>query len=160
MTTTTHIDPMAMTRQQIVELLGFDVFESARRSEMLATMMPDWEEEDREKSIRRYARFLMLALEYRGEPIAPTRGIDMIWHIHMMSPVAYSRCCDRLFGQILDHDGGFGQTDDEMAELGAVFEVTSQRWQAFYGDSYAESSESTKCWHDCQGRCWHECKSK
>ncbi len=80
----------------------------------------------------------------------------------MLSPKAYYRDCMRLFGDILDHDGGFGKGDGEAAQLQATFEQTSRLWLEMYGEPYVATpgQQSTKCWHDCVGRCWHACSTK
>jgi hypothetical protein len=79
------------------------------------------------------------------------------------APRAYYEDCQRLFGGILDHDGGFGQEPSELPILKATFEQTAALWEAEYGEPYFACGESTdateKCWHDCQSRCWHACKN-
>lgn len=86
-----------------------------------------------------------------------------MWHLHMLSPRAYYEDCQRLFGCILDHDGGFGKEEAEIPILAASFERTALLWEQEYGEIYLDQhspgNESVKCWHDCQGRCWHDCKS-
>jgi hypothetical protein len=95
-------------------------------------------------------------------PQAPTKDIDEMWHLHMLSPKAYHRDCMRLFGDILDHDGGFGKGEGEGPQLQSCFEQTARMWQEMYGEAYitCPAQEATKCWHDCVGRCWHACSSK
>lgn len=121
-----------------------------------------WTYEDATRALDRYERFLRLAAAYPGVAQAPTRDIDEMWHLHMLSPVAYHRDCMQLFGKILDHDGGSGKEESEAQELKTTFEQTSRMWQQMYGESYVamDSQEATKCWHDCVGRCWHACSSK
>jgi len=121
-----------------------------------------WARHDAVRALDRYERFLRLAAMYPGVPHAPTRDIDEMWHLHMLSPKAYHGDCLRLFGEILDHDGGFGKGEDEEAQLQATFEQTARMWHAMYGEPYVTQAahESTNCWHDCVGRCWHACSSK
>jgi len=104
-----------------------------------------------------YEAFLSLVAEHGG-PVAPTREIDEMWHLHMLHPVAYHGDCLRLFGAILDHDGGFGKRDGELPTLQRVHERTAELWFAKYGTPYGGTA--TKCWHDCASRCWHACSSK
>jgi hypothetical protein len=141
-------------------MVSVDLLEAARRSE---TFPKDWSREKTEEALRRYERFLRLAAKHRGVPVAPTKDIDVMWHLHMLSPRAYYEDCKRLFGGILDHDGGFGQELSEIPILKATFEQTAALWEAEYGEPYVAFDESTdatvKCWHDCQGRCWHACSS-
>jgi hypothetical protein len=81
----------------------------------------------------------------------------------MLAPVAYVRDCLRLFGKILDHDGGFGKDASELPALKDAFIRTAEMWEAEYGEPYREDgqyirdAEMTDCWHDCADRCWHAC---
>ena len=93
--------------------------------------------------------------------MAPTRDIDMVWHLNMLSPVAYHRDCMAYLGRILDHDSGFGQTPEEVVILSGVFAETARRWEEAFGEPYVAGADGgTRCWHDCQDRCWHACKSE
>ena len=134
-------------------VFSVDLHEAARRSESEAS---EWVPERLDEAIQRYRKFFYLA--GLGPGVAPTRDIDMIWHLHMQAPVAYHRDCMTYIGHILDHDGGFGKTPDEAVILGEVFEQTAERWARVFGEPYVADRESgTKCWHDCKDRCWHAC---
>jgi len=120
-----------------------------------------WNQECAINAIRKYEKFLALIAKYPGIPHAPTRDIDEIWHLHMLSPKAYLNDCNKLFGEILDHDGGFGKEPEEEVVLKATFNHTAMLWEKEYGEPYTSGKDtsSTNCWHDCVGRCWHACKS-
>jgi hypothetical protein len=143
--------------EMTVQLPTFTVnlHEAARRSE---SETREWTADKLDAAIERYRKFFALAGV--GGRVAPTREIDMIWHLHMLAPVAYYNDCMAYLGRILDHDGGFGQTPDEVEVLAGVFAETAARWQDVYGEPYVpEAQGPTKCWHDCSGRCWHACSS-
>jgi hypothetical protein len=100
--------------------------------------------------------------ENPNKSIAPTRDIDTIWHLHMQSPRAYYRDCIAACGDIIDHNGGFGHSEEELPILMEVFEATSALWEQKYGDSYSQRSNSdsaTKCTRNCVSRCHNACKS-
>jgi len=141
-------------------IVSIDLMKAARRSDAFPK---DWTEERTRSAIGRYERFLRLVARYPGTPVAPTRDIDAIWHLHMLSPRAYYEDCQRLFGEVLDHDGGFGKDPVEIPILKATFEETAKLWFKAYGEPYlntdAAGAETVDCWHDCSGRCWHACKS-
>ncbi len=141
-------------------IISVDLEEAARRSDAFPK---DWNEERTRGAIAKYERFLQLAAKHPGVPVAPTREIDTIWHLHMLSPRAYYEDCQRLFGEVLDHDGGFGKEPAELPILKATFEETARLWFEAYGEPYVKDagpgSEGVDCWHDCSGRCWHACKS-
>ena len=133
-----------------------DLRDAARRSD---SELAEWSDAQLARAIDRYQRFLLLTAKDIRRPVAPTRDIDMMWHLHMLSPKAYFADCMRLFGELLDHDGGFGKGEGELPRLVAVFEETAERWQDQYGEPYVEDEAPTDCWHDCVGRCWHACAS-
>lgn len=143
--------------------ISVDLMASSYRSD---DFPQDWPCEQRQRSLRRYVRWLQLKQRHPSRPMAPTRDIDLFWHLHMLSPVAYHRDCMRLFGQVLDHDGGFGKADGELDVLKAVFLATGRLWEQTYGEPYGEDGAPAEdqiprnCWHDCVQRCWHACASK
>lgn len=143
--------------------LGVDLLRASHRSD---DFPQEWTQAQRERSLERYLRWLALKQQHPTARLAPTRDIDLFWHLHMLSPVAYHRDCQRLFGRLLDHDGGFGKGEGELEQLGVVFTETTRLWERAYNEPYGEDGRwasevgPTKCWHDCSGRCWHACSSK
>jgi len=143
------------------DLVSVDLLAASYRSD---SFPQDWSRERREHGFARYEKWLRLKQRNPGLRFAPTHDIDLFWHLHMLSPVAYHRDCLRNFGRILDHDGGFGKGEGELALLQRVFERTAQLWEAEYGQPYPDDGaragdpQVTSCWHDCQDRCWHACK--
>lgn len=141
-------------------IISVDLFRSAKRS---PTFPKEWTDEEIRRELGRYEKFLTLAQRYPGQPLAPTKNIDELWHLHMMHPRVYYEDCMRLFGDILDHDGGFGADANELPELQETFGKTAELWEKEFGEPYVSKKDDprmTNCWHDCQGRCWHDCKSK
>lgn len=137
--------------------VSLDLAAQVRRANLVP---PDWSDEHLRSEVTRYLKFLLLAQLHPGVALAPTKDIDVIWHAHMLAPRAYARDCQRLFGDVLDHDGGFGSTPEELPILKQVFQQTAELWQQTYGEPYVEGARDprvTNCWHDCQGRCWHAC---
>ncbi|MDE0256745.1 MAG: glycine-rich domain-containing protein-like, partial [Rhodospirillaceae bacterium] len=85
-------DDMATESDKLAELPVFsvDLREAARRSE---SEVSEWVPERLDQAIQRYRKFFHLASLDPG--VAPTREIDMIWHLHMQAPVAYYNDCIR-----------------------------------------------------------------
>lgn len=138
-------------------VISVDLLQAASRSE---SFPKDWTPERTRQAVADYEKFLRLAAENPGKPLAPTRDIDEFWHLHMLHPQAYYEDCQRLFGKILDHDGGFGKDPKELPILAMHFEQTASLWQQAYGEAYTgPDGGATKCWHNCQSRCHHACKS-
>jgi hypothetical protein len=136
-----------------IPCISIDLVRAALRSEEFRGVA----RETLELDARNYARFLMLAAVHPNTALAPTRAIDRMWHLHMLHPRAYVADCMRIFGDILDHDGGFGASSDEAPILARVFERTELLWRAAFGDSYR--GEATKCTRNCVSRCRRACKT-
>lgn len=141
-------------------LVSVDLVRASYRSD---DFPQDWTENQRQRSQQRYERWLRLKQMYPRQRLAPTRDIDLFWHLHMLAPVAYHRDCMRNFGRLMDHDGGFGKGEGEASRLREVFLATGALWEQVYGEPYGEDGRwirelsATNCWHDCQDRCWHAC---
>jgi len=108
------------------------------------------------RSETRYRRFLALILKYPEELLAPARDIDEIWHLHMLHPRAYAEDSLRIFGSILDHDGGFGKANaEELAVLESVFARTAALWQEEFNEEYVgdSSEEMVRCIRACRVAC-------
>lgn len=108
----------------------------------------------------RYLKFLRLAAKYPNQPVAPTRDIDYMWHLHMLHPRAYYEDCQRLFGEILDHDAGFGAEPDELPILKQFFDETASLWQHEYGEPYIPEPGAPgmlACWGP---RCTKRCRRR
>lgn len=146
----------------MAQLITVDLKDRATRSENIPE---DWTEEKIDAAIERYEKFFRLAAKHSEKSIAPTRDIDEIWHLHMLSPVAYYRDCISIMGEILDHDGGFGAVPEELSQLEETFVNTSKLWEEEYGTPYVEDPEAQldedmkKCWNNCVSRCHNACKS-
>lgn len=108
----------------------------------------------------RYAKWLALCQLHPTAPLAPARDIDEMWHLHMLSPKAYYRDCLANFGDLLDHDGGFGSEADEEPVLLMIFQRTALMWEDAYGEPYTDSgARPVKCTRNCVSRCTRACKS-
>uniref|UniRef100_UPI003F494439 glycine-rich domain-containing protein n=1 Tax=Cupriavidus necator TaxID=106590 RepID=UPI003F494439 len=147
------------TTHQAIRPVSIDLLRAWQRSDK---KIPEWTLENAAMAADRYERFLLLVAARPGQPYAPTRDIDEMWHLHMLSPKAYYDDCVRVFGEVLDHDGGFGKEAEEEVVLKEVFETTAKLWQEHYGEPYVtdRTDAMTNCWHDCVGRCWHACSKK
>ena len=81
-----------------------------------------------DRAITRYGQFLDLARRDPGATLVPTLDIDLIWHVHMLSPRDYRDDCEQMLGRLLTHDD---QKSDK--ELAGAFEATSEMWAAAHG---------------------------
>lgn len=138
----------------MIETISVNLVDAALRSDELSAIP----RAELESDVVDYERFLLLVKDHPDRRVAPTKRIDRIWHLHMLHPKAYVADCVRLFGEILDHDGGFGGTPDEAPVLSEVFRTTAALWEEKFGVPYVGSI--VKCTRNCVSRCHRRCSSK
>ncbi len=157
-----HLNADSSMNQDKSKFISPDLIDSYHRSE---SKPEGWTEVDAINALNRYEKFFLLAAKHPRAPLAPTKDIDVMWHLHMLSPKAYYEDCMRTMGEIFDHDGGYGKGEGELPKLQATFSNTEQLWLSEYGEPYRTQNELgpdglVNCWHDCQNRCWHACSNK
>ena len=133
--------------------ISIEVLQAARRSD---SSLRSLDAATLDRSELRYRKFLALVAKYPNESLAPAKDIDDVWHLHMLHPRAYVDDCMRIFGSVLDHDGGFGNgSAEEFAELESVFARTSSLWAAEFDEIYAEQPAEgvVKCIRACRVAC-------
>lgn len=118
-----------------------------------------WSVEECETAELEYKRYLTLNLRYDDRAIVPTKQVDNFWHYHILDTRAYHRDCQRVFGEYFHHFPYFGMRGEADEEnLKNSFFETVDLYEREFGESLLRhESESTDCWHDCQGRCWNAC---
>jgi hypothetical protein len=137
---------------QIPEI-SIDVVKSAKRSECA---MSNWEEAAIHAAELRYRKFLGLVSKYPDENLSPARDIDEVWHLHMLHPRAYVDDCHRIFGELLDHDGGFGNdTEQQFQDLLSVCANTAKLWEREFGEEYVSdiATQAVRCMKACRKAC-------
>jgi hypothetical protein len=132
-------------------IVSVDLIEMARRSEDIPNTVTD---DDLKDAFSRYERFLLLIQRYPKHQLAPTGDIDMMWHLHMLSPRAYHRDCLRLFGDVLDHNGGFGAEVGELVQLANAFEETAKLWQKEFRVPFADMNKPRQRFIHCKPQPW------
>jgi len=153
-------------RTACLPVVSVDLVRAALRSE---DTPKHFTEETLRDAERRYRRFLTLCMLHPTAPIAPTRDIDHMWHLHMLHPRVYQEDCQQMFGEVLDHDGGFGSEPDELPVLERAFAETAALYRAEFGEEYsllsgggeqARSDAMVKCTRNCVSRCQRRCKTR
>ena len=76
------------------------------------------------QAVQRYFDFLELARQQPGRLLVPTLDIDLVWHVHQLSPADYRDDCQELLGRPLSHDTSHGTQD-----LAAAFQQTQAAWE-------------------------------
>jgi hypothetical protein len=140
-----------MKKQTKQPIVSVDLIDMARRSQDIPDSISDDSLKD---ALSRYKRFLLLVQRHPKRQLAPTRDIDMMWHLHMLSPRAYHSDCLRLFGDILDHNGGFGVGEGELLQLARAFEETAKVWQQEFGVPFTDKNKPWQRFVICQPSPW------
>lgn len=89
-----------------------------------------------DRAVARYGQFLQLARAHPNVTLVPTLDVDLIWHVHMLSPLDYQDDCHALLGRLLAHDDALPDTT-----LAAAFEATKSLWHSSHGVPYVWTGE-------------------
>lgn len=86
-------------------------------------------------AVKRYKKFLRLHCVAPNEILTPCQDIDLIWHAHMLHPLAYKKDCSELLNGTLDHDQEEHSPTGDPASLCATA-ITRERWNMAFGDNF------------------------
>ncbi|CAK9857891.1 unnamed protein product [Sphagnum jensenii] len=94
-----------------------------------------WEDSFLQVAKERYKCFLHMLSRSKGSSLCvPTFDIDLMWHAHQLSPIAYTKDTKALLGCIVDHDDTMERGPN--TKLGHGFEDTIKLWESTFGTSY------------------------
>lgn len=130
--------------------ISVDLAQAATKSDSWLSKEPI---EAIQRAEHRYKKFLFLVLKYPDLPLAPSRDVDEMWHLHMLHPRSYFADCSLLFGDILDHDGGFGSEQHELPELINLFNQTASLWEQEFGEPYVDPHDVGTSMNNCIKAC-------
>jgi len=106
---------------------------------------PEMSNEDVERAISQYRKYLTLKIRYPTVNLVPTEDIDLIWHTHILDTENYALDCEILFGKFLHHKPYFGEFSDEnQDEMGLFYDETSNLWEKEFGEKL-EQPEIFRC---------------
>ncbi|GJN75779.1 hypothetical protein PLICBS_009885 [Purpureocillium lilacinum] len=94
--------------------------------------------ETMQRLIKKYKRFITIMHLNPTHVAVPTLDVDLAWHTHQLSPIAYYHHTVELSSKFIDHN-------DKMDEskLSAAFEWTSKKYQEMFNEVYSECT----CWY-------------
>ena len=139
-----YTKPLSIMTSEVKELVSIDLLSNAKKSTETKDSIHATAE-----SVDRYEKFLILNKKYPEKNLVPTHDIDFMWHIHMLNPRSYWSDCISFFGDILDHNAGFGSIDSEKAILEERFIETSKLWEKEFGSSYILYGGAKSCTSGC-----------
>jgi hypothetical protein len=119
--------------------LSIDLVKAAKFSE---GFLGNLDEEVVQQLELQYRQWLSLKAKYPAHSLAPTRGIDEMWHLHMLHPKAYVKDSMAIFGFILDHNPGLGKEVGTLSILLSRFADTSALWEKEFGQPYSVSDST------------------
>jgi hypothetical protein len=88
--------------------------------------------------VPRYLKFLQLMKESKST-LVPTLDIDLLWHTHQLSPVAYEEYCKTHVGRRINHVDTIRATKRSTAQ-----DDTARLWAMRYGESYFDPENTAK----------------
>ncbi|KAH8705709.1 hypothetical protein BGW36DRAFT_422251 [Talaromyces proteolyticus] len=86
----------------------------------------------------RYLKFLQLMKESKSI-LVPTLDIDLLWHTHQLSPVAYDKYCKTHVGRRINHVDTIRTTKRSTG-----LDDTARLWATWYGESYFDPENTAK----------------
>ncbi len=78
-----------------------------------------------------FKKLVTLILIDPSKPVAPSRPVDMYWHLFMLDTVEYRKFCDEVVGRFLDHAPSTKETKHETDAIGAD---TMLRYRRMFGE--------------------------
>ncbi|KAM0370862.1 hypothetical protein HYE67_002130 [Fusarium culmorum] len=94
--------------------------------------------ETMERCCVKYKRFIKIITKNPRRVVVPTLDVDLAWHTHQLSPLAYYHYTTRKTFKFIRHDD---KIEDDKLNQG--FEWTSKMYQDTYDEVYSECT----CWY-------------
>ena len=90
------------------------------------------------QAVLRYKKFLFLKKLHPNSFIVPCYDIDLIWHSHMMHPLAYRRDTVRVIGHPFNHDDSVN--DRRAGSKLTVSDARTRRmWKKVFNEPFSQS---------------------
>ncbi|MDB5194453.1 MAG: hypothetical protein JWN50_467 [Parcubacteria group bacterium] len=81
------------------------------------------------RAIEEYKKFVYLGVTSRYS-VTPSKGVDVIWHEHILFSKAYRQFCEEILGQDFDHAPELVPTPDQTGIFSAQFVHTLDLYKA------------------------------
>jgi hypothetical protein len=105
-----------------------------------------WSPAKAEEVERLYRRWLFLCYIKPETRLAPTKEIDIFWHMHILDTAKYEVDCREMFGQTLHHYPYTGMRNEEDASQHRErFEEMKILYAENFGDVVRSESETALC---------------
>ena len=121
--------------------LTHDIIAAASRqaSFYYQVSLPHYEDKNfLEHSILRYKQFLFIKTRVEQDFLVPCYDIDLIWHTHLLNPVAYKEDMVRIFGELFNHDDSVNDRSKD-SKLDKAGKETDENWSTFYNEGFSLS---------------------
>lgn len=90
------------------------------------------------QAVSRYLKFLQLMKQGKSI-LVPTLDIDLLWHTHQLSPIAYHKYCKKHVSRRINHDDTIQSGNRSTGE-----DNTALLWAMRYGESYFDPENAAK----------------
>jgi hypothetical protein len=104
-----------------------------------------WSPKDAKESVKRYKRFLLLALKHPNHNGTPTEDIDEVWHAHILYTKQYMADCQAIFGKYLHHAPG-KEGKRETKKMQNSFAETCRLYQKEFGEPFSLTLDPSTFW--------------
>ncbi|MGB7086647.1 MAG: hypothetical protein WBD47_13910 [Phormidesmis sp.] len=115
------------------------LFQGQRRQILVASLMRryGWQQQQADRAVTRYLRFLSIASLHADVVLAPTQEIDCVWEADILQNTAqYMQMCHRLCGDVIHHaDESQIQNCVAFESLEVAFANTQALFVHYFGDA-------------------------
>ncbi|WAR06795.1 GRDP2-like protein, partial [Mya arenaria] len=121
--------------------ISYDILSSAKRQSSFYYQVSLPHYKDRTYLLQakeRYKKFLYLRKQNVGDYLVPCYDIDLIWHTHMKTPLAYKKDTEKILGYHFNHDDSTTDRSDG-SKLSNGDRVTKRKWKDLYGEPYVKA---------------------
>ncbi|OAE30292.1 hypothetical protein AXG93_3964s1050 [Marchantia polymorpha subsp. ruderalis] len=102
-----------------------------------------WDERFLRAALQRYKCFLHILRKSEGKILCvPTYDIDLMWHSHQLSPLAYANDTHALLGCVMDHDDTLEKGPNTKLDQG--FQDTARLWENTFGQPYEKAGSMSR----------------
>lgn len=132
------------------ELLGADLFE--RLAARITDEHTGFDRPFAERIVDQSAAFLAACAVNGGEPLAPSRTVDIGWHTFILHTRDYATFCERIAGRFLHHvpeTPEQGEPSRAAAERERTSAAITAAGYALDGELWPAAADCTQCHAGC-----------
>ena len=87
------------------------------------------------QGLDRYSKYLLLKNNYKEQPLVPCYDMDLIWHSHLLHPLAYKQDTSKVLGMFMNHDDSLDDRTED-SKLSKAHKKTKDLWTQIFNESF------------------------